>query len=338
MAHFFGLHDRVYRYSQTIGKQSFQGGPGFFQLTDLTIGKDGVIYVVNRCAPEVERGRPGVRVVMCTLDEEYLGDLGGYGEGDGQFIWPTAIAQDSDQNIYVSDEWLHRISVFDKKGKFLHRWGLKGSGPGEFDGASGLVFDRLDRVYLADSNNDGIQGFTKEGKFLSAFGAFGNSEGQFNMPWGLTIDRKGDLYVADWRNDRGQKFSPDGKFLAAFGSSGSLIAQFNRPTDVAVDKDGDVYVVDWMNHRVQVFTPEFRYVTHFQGEATISKWAERQLRTNPDYMRMWGLVRDPSPVQRFWFPVAVEVDQQGRVIIADGARFRLQIYVKGEMLLPGYKG
>ena len=51
---------------------------------------------------------------MTNVEEEYLGDFGGYGEGDGKFVSPTAIAQDSQQNLYVSDEWLQRISIFDK--------------------------------------------------------------------------------------------------------------------------------------------------------------------------------------------------------------------------------
>lgn len=55
-------------------------------------------------------------------------------------------------------------------------------------------------------------------------------------------------------------------------------------------------------------------------------------------MRMYGLTRDLAPLQRFWYPVAVAVDGEGKIIIADSARFRVQIYVKGEMLLAGYRG
>ena len=344
--HFFGLNDRTYRYSHTIGREAFNGGIGFYQLTDLAIGKDGldpaqpegVIYVVNRGLPEREAAHPGIRVVMCTVDEEYLGDFGGYGEGDGQFISPTSIALDSQQNVYLSDVWLNRISIYDKKGKFLAKWGVAGSGNGELDRPSGLAFDKEDNLYLVDSGNHRVQIFTKEGEFLDKFGSQGEGEGHFDMPWGVTLDSKGDVYIADWGNDRVQKFRPDGQFLGAFGSSGDLVGQFNRPSGVAVDRDGDIYVADWMNHRVQAFTPEFRYVTDFKGDATMSKWAERTLRTNPDFMREWGLVRDMSPAQRFWYPVAVDVDDQGRVIVADGCRFRLQVYQKGEMLLAGYRG
>ena len=336
--HFFGLNDRTFRYSHTIGLQDFTGGPGFFQLTDLAVGKDGVVYVLNRAIPELPRTHGGLRVVMCTVDEEYLGDFGGYGEADGRFIWPMSIALNSQQNVYVSDEWLQRITIYDKKGQFLTKWGIPGSKDGEFNRPSGLAFDKEDNLYLVDGANHRVQIFTQEGRFLDKFGCQGTGDGQFNHPWGITIDGRGDVYVADWRNDRVQKFGADGAFLAAFGSSGDLIGQFNRPSAVAVDQDGDIYVVDWLNHRVQVFTPEFRYITEFKGDATISKWGESVLRANPDFMRMYGLVRDMAPLQRFCFPIAAEVDGQGRVLVADGCRFRVQVYAKGEMLLAGYRG
>lgn len=334
---FFGLTDREYRYSHTIGRHGL-GKLGFFQPGDLTIGKEGVIYVVNRSVTDTETLSQGVRIVMTNIDEEFLGEFGSCGEGDGQFIWPASVAQDSQGNVYVSDVWLHRISIFDRTGQFLDRWGTAGSRDGEFRRPSSLAFDRQDHLYITDGANHRVQVFTPDGKFMDKFGAEGNGEGRFNMPWGITIDHWGDVYVADWRNDRVQKFSPDGKFLASFGSSGDQIGQFNRPSDLAVDRDGDIYVADWLNHRVQVFTPQFEYITAFKGDATPSKYAEQQLRANPTEMRMWGLVRDMTTIQRFAYPVAVDVDENGRVIIVDAARCRLQVYVKGEMMLPGYKG
>ena len=189
-----------------------------------------------------------------------------------------------------------------------------------------------------DSANSRVQVFSKEGKFLDKFGTEGSAEGQLNHPWGITMDGKGDVYVADWRNDRIQKFGPDGGFKASFGSSGNEVAQFNRPTDVEVDQDGDIYVVDWLNHRVQIFTPEFRYITTLKGDATMSKWGERAIRANAGHVRMFATVLDMTPMQRFWFPMALAVDAKGNVVVVDSSRFRLQVYIKGEMYLAGYRG
>lgn len=323
-----GLVDREYKYSHTIGQNEISG-PGFKIPVDLALGKDGIIYVLNRGFEEIPVGRQALRVTMLTIDEEYEGQFGGYGKGEGQLMRPTSIAVDSHQKIYISDELLQCITVFDKKGRFLDRWGSVGAGKGQLNRPAGLSVDPKDNLYVTDGFNHRVQIFTGAGQLLGLFGGFGTGDGQFNMPWGITTDQDGNVYVADWRNDRVQKFSPEGQFLAKFGSAGTLPGQFNRPCHVAVDRDRDVYVVDWLNHLVQVFTPEFKYLTAFTGNATMSKWGEQKLRANPGHLRMYGLITDWTPWQKLRFPLAMDVDGDGRVIILDHAANRLQVYQKG---------
>ena len=321
---FFGIPTRSFHYDRTIGRGEYSG-PGFRNHVDLALGPDGRIYVLNRCW---EYRPDGVRVTMLNIHEEYIGQFSQFGEGDGDLYWPTSIALDSSQNVYIADEWLNRISIFDKDGSFLDKWGVAGSGDGEIKMPAGIRFDKEDNMYLVDSGNNRVQKFTKDGKFLAKWGEAGTGEGQFNLPWGLTIDKMGDIYVADWRNDRIQKFTADGRYLAEFGSSGSRIGEFNRPTGVAVDKDGDIYVADWRNDRVQVLTPDGRHITTFTGNAGISKWGAEKLNANPDMLRMRGLLRDFTEELRLWRPKAIAIDGEGRVIILDGCRDRLQVYQK----------
>ena len=92
----------------------------------------------------------GVRVTMCTLNEEFIQEFGSHGEGDGQFVWPTAIALDDDGNVYIADEWLNRISIFDKDGKFLSKWGKPGSGNGELNKPAGLAISN-GTLFVTDS-------------------------------------------------------------------------------------------------------------------------------------------------------------------------------------------
>ena len=321
---FFGISDRTYTYDRTIGRTEFNGS-GFRGPTDLALGPGGIIYVPNRCW---EYRPDGVRVTMLTVEEDYIGQFSQFGEGDGELYWPVGIALDNTQNVYVTDEWLHRVSVFDKDGNFLYKWGVRGSGDGEIEKPAGIKVDKNDNVYLVDSGNHRVQKFNKEGKFLAKWGGAGRGEGQFNLPWGLTIDKNGDVYVADWRNDRIQKFTPDGQFLSEFGSSGSEFGQFNRPTGVAVDNDGDIYVTDWVNNRVQAFTPDGRHITTFTGDAGLSKWAEEKLNANRDMIRQRATMRDLSQEKNFFGPKAVATDDEGRIIILDSNRGRLQVYRK----------
>jgi len=221
--HFFGIKDWTFTYSHSVGRNEF-AGTGFRNPVDLALGADDVVYVINR---SYENRPDGIHVTVVTLNEEYITEFGSAGEGDGQFTWPTSIALDKDGNVYVADEWLNRISIFDKDGTFLSKWGKPGSGDGELNKPAGLAITN-GTIFVSDSRNHRIQKFSLDGKYLGQFGIFGSGPGELNMPWGLGLDTDGNVYVADWRNDRIQKFSPDGQPLASFGQSGSGVGQFNR--------------------------------------------------------------------------------------------------------------
>ena len=49
---------------------------------------------------------------------------------------------------------------------------------------------------------------------------------------------------------------------------------------------------------------------------------------------MPGLVWDWTPFQRFRYPIAVEADNEGRIIIVDCTCQRLQVYQKGKAMAP----
>ncbi len=319
---FYGITDRAFEYDRTIGRGAFAGA-GFRAHVDFALGSGNIIYVLNR---GWEYRRDGVRVTMLNINEEFLGDFGSVGDADGQFVWASSIAFDSKMNVYVSDDWLNRISIFDKDGTFLDKWGVAGSGDGEINKPARIRLDREDNMYLVDSGNHRIQKFTKDGKFLAKWGSEGSGDGQFNLPWGMNIASNGDVYVADWHNHRIQKFTPDGQFLAEFGRYGSEVGEFDHPTDVAVDKYGDIYVTDNGNERVQVLTPDGRHITSLTGDATLSKWADELLKANPDIVRQRRLMRNLSDEKKFWGVRAVAIDDEGRIIILDSNRQRLQIY------------
>ena len=276
------------QYKKTIGRGE-QFGPGFTYPIYVARGKEGIMYVLCR---GTEFRPEGVRVVVCTTEEEYISvfargiDYQGphaHNMDDGSLVWPTSIALDSQENLFISDEWLNRISLFSKDGDFLGKWEERsGSGDGELDRPSGMAFDADDNLYIVDSGNHRVQKFNKDGKYLAQFGTYGSGDGQFDMPWGITIDDAGDIYIADWRNDRIQKFGPDGTFLMKFGDSGSGEGEFNRPTGVAVDQDGVIYVSDWLNNRLQIFDETGKFIDLKTGEAGLSKWGKDKLDANPE--------------------------------------------------------
>ena len=315
-------------------------GRGFSFPADTAVGKDGRLYTVNRADHETRQ----VRVTMYDLDSEYFGTFGSYGEGDGQFVWPAGIAVDGLGQVYISDEYTHRVVVFDSAGNPVGNWGVHGARPGELDGPSGLAFGRDDSLYVVDHQNQRMQKFTSDGKFLLEFGSEGSGAGQFNLPWGVTVDAKGEVYVADWRNDRVQRFSTDGEFLGEYGGSGRGDGQLLRPSSVAVDDEGYIYVADWGNERVQVLDPEGGFVMKLRGYATLSRWADDFFSSNveeaearatadlePEPSSFGGNPHEESAhIERyFWAPVSVKLDAEGRLYVTESNRHRVQVYERG---------
>ena len=333
----------TFQYSHTIGRQENRSGSGFFYPVAITRDADNLLYVLSR-GSETPAFFPCKRVTVFTVDEELVREFGQKvppEEADdsapaGTFMWPTAVAVDSAGNAYVADEWLNRITIFDREGECVGKWGTLGAGDGEFNRPAGLAFDAADNLYLVDSANHRVQVFTKEGKFLSQWGGQGDGEGQFSYPWGIEIDRQGDVYVADWRNDRIQKFAPDGRFLMQFGASGQGDGEFFRPTGVAVDPEGIIYVTDFKNDRLQVFDAEGGFIAKLTGEATLSKWGRERVQLDPTIVRGRELAQGLQEREKlFHGPIAVEVDDAGRVFVVECSRQRLQVFRKQAALFGG---
>ena len=342
---FLGINDRTFTYESTAGRAEHVGA-GVRYPVDFALTSDEVAYIVNRGRED----RPdGTRLTIMKLGEEgeeYISTFGSHGEGKGQFIWPTGIALDKDTNVYVTDEWLNRITKYDRDGEYITHWGAKGSGDGDVDRPSGIAIGKDETLYVVDSRNNRVQKFGLDGKFLGKFGSAGSADGQFNLPWGMCLDSDDNIFVADWRNDRVQSFTSDGKWLASFGTPGTggdcynarvkggityshvPVGQFNRPTGVCVDQDGDIYIADWLNNRVQVLTPDGRFITEFTGDGHLSNMGIAKLRSNPDMIRQRNAIRNFTPERVLWAPCAVRMGQNNRVIIADTTRHRFQIYRK----------
>ena len=311
----YGLLRAGFPYVKTLGMRRVTDFP-----VDLAIGADETMYVICRSPIFAQISR-------LTQEDENLGAIGGFGTDDGKFQLPAGIAIDREQNLWVSDEALHRITVLTTDGEFVTKWGEHGDADGQLDRPSGIAFDADENLYVVDTMNHRVQKFSKNGDLVLGWGRHGVSEGEFNMPWGIAVDDLGDVYVAAWRNDRVQKFTTAGKFLSELGSTGSEKGEFNRPAGVAVDSHGDIYVADCGNDRVQHFSPEGRYVKRFLGNATLSRSGRQYMMANAIPNRLREMA-DLEPQEKFRQPKSVKIDQQLRMYVVDFGSYRIQVYQK----------
>ena len=122
-------------------------------------------------------------------------------------------------------------------------------------------------------------------------------------PLGVAVAEDGRVYVADSGNGLIKVFDAEGQYLLSFGGKGSGDGQLEYPTAVRV-RNGRVYVADLRNDRVAVFSGEGRFLlnlTRGQGQEPLA-------------------------------PLAVDVDEQGQIYIADRSHRVIVLDREGKFL------
>ncbi|MEC8912904.1 MAG: NHL repeat-containing protein [Chloroflexota bacterium] len=320
---------------------SVMEGKGFYYPADSAFGPDGRIYVLNRSLELAGRGR-GMRVAVCDSSDNYHGEWGSFGDGPGQFMWPSAICVTSDGQVIIADEHLNKVMVFTSGGDFIEEWGTLGSGEGFLDTPSGLAVNEKNELFVSDTYNHRLQVFSTSGHFLRSFG---QNEG-LEMPWRLSLGPDENVYVADWGNDRICVYTQEGTFLRSFGDSGSGDGAFNKPCAVVSSKSGKIFVCDWGNERVQVFDQEGNFLELTLGESDLSPWAENFLtvnveegkaRLNSNLDKTNIPFADPtdrhevsSHIEKlFWSPMSVSIGPDGLLYVTESNRHRIQVFEIG---------
>lgn len=188
------------------------------------------------------------RVVFFDTEGKVVGMWGKYGRGEGEFIFPVALAQDDQDNLYVCEYGNNdRVQKFSASGAFLTQFGSFGTAPGQFMRPSGIVWHDK-KLYVVDAFNNRIQYFTDEGEYLGIFGDSGDVG--LNYPYDLVRSEAGDFYVVEYGAGRVSKFNSAGRLLGHFGQTGSGTNQLSTPWGLTVDAKNRVWVADTGNRRI----------------------------------------------------------------------------------------
>ena len=253
----------IHKFDES-GKEIRSFGGGMFVWPHgIYIDRDGNVWVTDARAPSPDELMkfPGERnkgsvVVKFSPEGKVLmtlGKPGVRGNPPEALTDPTVVITDPQNgDIYIAESHtdvtdpnlVGRISVFDKKGKFLRTIGKTGTGPGEFRTPHGLVFDSRSRLIVADRHNHRIQVLTKQGKFLQEYDDFGRTSG-------LAIDKDDVIYTSD--SESSEKVHPgwlrgirigslrDGKVTIFIPPHKTDAPEGAMGEGIAVDAAGNVY-------------------------------------------------------------------------------------------------
>jgi DNA-binding beta-propeller fold protein YncE len=236
--------------------------------------------------------------------------------------------------IYVSDASDRRVRVFDAEGGELFAFGeeVDLQEPGD------LAVNSQGDVFVLDPLADAVLHFSGDGQFVNRL-----REGlQLFRPRGIGVGGADRLYIADTGGSRVVVSSATGEVLAAWGGAGAGPGQFGQPTDVAVGPNGDVYVVEPFNRRVQRLDADGAYLgewpilaanTYDSPHLAVSA-ADVLYLTSPEEHQVLAydlagrflgqLGEQGDGPGQFLKPVAIAVDAQGRLYVADPLQGRVQ--------------
>jgi len=226
-------------------------------------------------------------------------------------IQPYGMAVDSQGNLYVADQKVGAIFIFNTETRDVDL--IKNSVHAHFVRIIGLAMDDNDRLFVSDPGLRHVIVFNKEHKAEDVI-----TEGMVD-PGGLALDTQNRLlYVADAELDQVLVYDADTlKPIRKLGTTGhkhelTTPGDFSKPTGVAVDAEGNLYVADTWNNRIEIFDAEGSFVSTF-GKAG----------DGPGY---------------FSRPKGVAIDGDGHAWVADGMQDRIQVFTKEGQLLITFGG
>ena len=190
------------------------------------------------------------RVVCFDHEGHVTGMFGQFGTKPGEFIYPVAVIQDDEENLYVCEygNYNDRVQKFRPDGTFVAQIGGYGTEEGQFQRPSGMAWFE-DRLYVTDAFNNRVQVFGKDGALVAILGD-SDRISDLHYPYDIAVNEKGELFVVEYAAGRVSKFDRTGKLLGRYGHTGTQAAQFSTPWGLAIDKRGRLYVCDTGNRRI----------------------------------------------------------------------------------------
>jgi sugar lactone lactonase YvrE len=228
-----------------------------------------------------------------------------------QLAEPYGLAVDSKNNLYIADQKVGAIFIFNTETRDLDM--IKNKTHAHFARIIGLAMDDSDRLFVSDPGMRHVLVFNAAHVAEDVI-----NDGMVN-PGALAIDRENRLlYVSDIELDQVLVYDADSlKLLRKIGTAGhhhelTSPGDFARPSGLAVDQEGNLYVCDTLNNRIEIFDADGKFISTFGKNGD-----------GPGY---------------FSRPKGVAIDRDGHIWVADGMQDRVQVFNKEAQLLISFGG
>ena len=203
---------------------------------------------------------------------------------------PNCITTDSSFDLYIADNYNHRIRKITISTNIITTIagsGSTGSSAGSYSGDGGqatsatlnspvgVAVDSSGNVYIGDSYNNRVRKVTYLTGIITTIAGTGSTpysgdnvlatSATLYSPQGVSVDTSGNIYIVDQYNNRVRKVTAGtGIITTIAGSSTSssfsgdggeaTSATLYKPVGIALDSSRNVYIDDWFNNRIRKVT------------------------------------------------------------------------------------
>ena len=181
-----------------LGRPGASGDPpdALNEPNDVIVAPNGEILVAEGHSYQGPHGR----ISRFAADGTFLGTIGEFGSGPGQFIVPHGMAFDSQGRLFVATRGNNRIDIFDQNYQFIEAWE-------QFGRPNDVFIDEDDTMYVLDSESGdernlgfrrGIYiGSARDGSLSAFVPPHAERPPLGTIGEGIAVDANGNLYVGE---------------------------------------------------------------------------------------------------------------------------------------------
>lgn len=139
------------------------------------------------------------RVLVFDARGEFVRQVGGPGNGPGQFDEPVGLALGPDGTVYVADMYNRRVQLLDREGRYVGEFGVEGWGGQEVTDKPYIEVLGDGRIAVGLPSLNVVRIYDRAGKVLGTINPTGEP---LSRPYGMAETADGKLWIVEGGNGR----------------------------------------------------------------------------------------------------------------------------------------